>query len=57
VAREIAPGEITAERVRAELARVLGDPSIADAARRMAQEIAAMPGPDEVAQELEQRYG
>ena len=32
VAREIAPGEITAERVRAELQRVLGDRSIADTA-------------------------
>ena len=57
MAREIAPGEITAARVREELERVLGDPSIADAARRMAQEIAAMPGPDEVAHELERRYG
>ena len=57
VAREIAPGEVTAARVRAELERVLGDPSIAEAARRMAREIAAMPGPDEVAQELERRYG
>jgi UDP:flavonoid glycosyltransferase YjiC (YdhE family) len=57
VAREIAPGEITAKRVREELEHVLGDPSIADAARRMAQEIAAMPGPDEAAQELERRYG
>jgi MGT family glycosyltransferase len=57
VAREIAPGDITAAGVRAELERVLGDPSIADAARRIAQEIAAMPGPDEVAQTLERRYG
>jgi UDP:flavonoid glycosyltransferase YjiC (YdhE family) len=44
VAREIAPGEITVERVREELERVLGDPSITDAAQQMAQEIAAMPG-------------
>lgn len=57
VAREVAPGEITAERVRAELERVLGDQSIADRARQMAREIAAMPGPDEVVQELERRYG
>ena len=57
VALEIAPGEVTAARVRAELEHVLGVPSIADAARRMAQEIAEMPGPDEVAQELERRYG
>jgi UDP:flavonoid glycosyltransferase YjiC (YdhE family) len=57
VAREIAPGEVTAARVRAELERVLGDPSIAEAARRMAREIAAMPGPHEVAKELERRYG
>ena len=57
VACEIAPGEVTAARVRAELERVLGDPSIADAARGMAREIAAMPGPHEVAKELERRYG
>jgi UDP:flavonoid glycosyltransferase YjiC (YdhE family) len=57
VAREVAPGEISSARVRAELECVLGDSSFADAARRMAQEIAAMPGPDEVALELERRYG
>jgi UDP:flavonoid glycosyltransferase YjiC (YdhE family) len=57
VAREIAPGEVTAARVRAELETLLGDATIAGAARRMAHEIAAMPGPDEVAQELERRYG
>lgn len=57
VAREIAPGEITAARVRAELEVVLGDPSIADAARRMAQEMAVMPAPDQVVGELERRYG
>ena len=57
VAREIAPGEITAKRVREELQRVLGDQSITDAARLMAQEIAAMPGPDEAAKELGRRYG
>lgn len=54
---EIPPGEITAGRVRAELECVLGDPSIADRARQMAHEIAAMPRADEVAQELERRYG
>jgi UDP:flavonoid glycosyltransferase YjiC (YdhE family) len=57
VAREVPPGEITAERVRAELERVLGDQSIAERARQMAWEVAAMPGPDEAAQELERRYG
>jgi UDP:flavonoid glycosyltransferase YjiC (YdhE family) len=57
VALEIAPGEVTAARVRAELETLLGDATIAGAARRMAQEIAAMPGPDEVGQELERRYG
>lgn len=57
VAREIAPGKITAARVRGELEHLLGERSIADAVRLMAQEIAAMPGPDEVAQELERRYG
>jgi UDP:flavonoid glycosyltransferase YjiC (YdhE family) len=44
-------------RARSELERVLGDPSIADAARCLAQAMAAMPEPEEVAHQLERRYG
>jgi UDP:flavonoid glycosyltransferase YjiC (YdhE family) len=57
VAREIPPGEVTAERVRDELARVLDEPSIAAAARAMSAEIATMPSAADVADELTGRYG
>jgi UDP:flavonoid glycosyltransferase YjiC (YdhE family) len=57
VAREIPPGEITAERVRAELEGVLHDPTIAAAARAMSAQIAAMPPAGDVADELARRYG
>ena len=57
VAREIPPGEITAQRVREELERVLHDPAIAAAARAMSAEMAAMPSAGDVADELARRYG
>jgi len=57
VAREIQPGEITAEHVREELERVLHDPALATAARAMSAEIAAMPSAADVADELARRYG
>jgi UDP:flavonoid glycosyltransferase YjiC (YdhE family) len=57
VAREIPPGEITAERVREELERVLHDSEIAAAAHAMSAEIAAMPSAGDVADELVRRYG
>jgi len=57
VARDIPPGEITAERVREELERVLEDPGLAAAARAMSAEIAAMQSPGGVADELARRYG
>jgi UDP:flavonoid glycosyltransferase YjiC (YdhE family) len=56
VGRQIPPGEITAERVRAELEQVLNDPAIADAARAMSTEIHAMPAAGDVAEELTRRY-
>jgi UDP:flavonoid glycosyltransferase YjiC (YdhE family) len=56
VGRQIPPGEITAERVREELERVLSDPAIADAARAMSTEIRAMPPAGVVAEELTRRY-
>jgi len=57
IAREIPPGEITAQRVRDELERVLHDPAIAAAARAMSAEMAAMPSAGDVADELARRYG
>jgi UDP:flavonoid glycosyltransferase YjiC (YdhE family) len=57
VAREIPAGEITMERVREELERVLDDAAIAAAAREMSTEIVAMPSADDVAGELVRRYG
>ena len=57
VAREVPPGEITAERVRGELEQVLHDPAIAAAASAMSAEIAAMPSAGDVADELARRYG
>jgi UDP:flavonoid glycosyltransferase YjiC (YdhE family) len=56
VARAIPPDEITADRVRDELVRVLEDPEIAAGARAMSAEIAAMPSPGDVADELVRRY-
>lgn len=43
----IAPERVGAEAVRAALERVLGEPSFADAARRLRGEIAAMPSAGE----------
>jgi UDP:flavonoid glycosyltransferase YjiC (YdhE family) len=53
VAVTILPKEANAERIRAALDRVLGQPSLAGAARRVAEEIAAMPSADEVAERVE----
>jgi UDP:flavonoid glycosyltransferase YjiC (YdhE family) len=57
VARAIPAGEITAERVREELERVLNDPAIAASAQAMSAEVAAMPSAGDVANDLAQRYG
>ena len=46
------PGHATASAVRDGVRRILADPTYADAARRTADEIAAMPGPPEVAEAL-----
>ena len=45
----VMPEALSGESVRAALQRVLGEASLADAARRVAAEISAMPTPDEVA--------
>jgi UDP:flavonoid glycosyltransferase YjiC (YdhE family) len=51
------PGEVTPERVRDALRSVLEEGSYADAARRLATEVAAMPASAEVAQMLLSRFG
>jgi UDP:flavonoid glycosyltransferase YjiC (YdhE family) len=52
----VAPGELSVRRVRAELKRVLGDAALRTAAQRAQAEIAAMPAPDAVVEELERRF-
>jgi UDP:flavonoid glycosyltransferase YjiC (YdhE family) len=47
------PGDASADAVQAATARLLGDPAIVAAARRVQAEIAAMPSPDDVAGALE----
>jgi UDP:flavonoid glycosyltransferase YjiC (YdhE family) len=53
VALVVLPEEASAARLRAALDRVLEKPSFAEAAERVAAEIAAMPSADEVAQRVE----
>lgn len=53
----LAPDEATATSIRHALQRVLEDPAFAAAARVVAADIAAMPGPDAVAGMLASRYG
>jgi len=54
VARRLLPGEVTADAVRSHLRTVLGDASYATRARQVAEEIAAMPSPQDVAAALRQ---
>lgn len=53
----VAPGELSPERARHDVRRVLDDPSFSEAAAKMAADIAAMPGPDAVARSLLARFG
>jgi UDP:flavonoid glycosyltransferase YjiC (YdhE family) len=46
------PGEITADTVEAGARTLLTEASFRQAARRQARDIAAMPGPDEVARQV-----
>jgi len=48
------PEALTADAVRAALARVLEEPSFAEGARRIAAEIEEMGTPDEVAAAVEE---
>lgn len=54
VAVVLMPGEVDAASVRRALDRVLDEPAFAEAARRLAHEIAAMPSPDQVAASVEE---
>lgn len=49
----LAPGAASADAIADALGRLLHEPQFADAARRVGDEIAAMPGPDDVAAVLE----
>jgi UDP:flavonoid glycosyltransferase YjiC (YdhE family) len=46
VGRRLLPGEVTAEAVRREVGALLHDAALRDAARRVQQELATMPGPE-----------
>jgi UDP:flavonoid glycosyltransferase YjiC (YdhE family) len=52
----VPPGELSIERVRAALERVLGDAAYRTAAQRVQAEISEMPAPARVVTELERRY-
>ena len=55
--RVLLPGEATADSVRHAVRALLDEPGVSDAAAKVADEIAAMPSPDEVAAELRRRFG
>jgi MGT family glycosyltransferase len=52
VGRRLMPEDLNADSLREAVRTVLDDPSYRDAAKRVAAEIAAMPGPDEVIADL-----
>lgn len=56
IAISLQPGEVTSESLRAAVHKVLDDPAYRSAAGRAAAEIAAMPGPADVAAELRRRF-
>ena len=51
------PGEVTADSVQHAVRRILNEPHYAEAARQAAGEIAVMPPPEAVADDLRARYG
>ena len=55
--RVLRPGEVTTDNVRHAVRLLLEEPGAADAAGKVADEIAAMPSADEVAAELRRRFG
>ena len=52
----LTPNEATADSIAEAVGRLLVEPAFGDAARRVRDEIAGMPGPDEVAAVLEGRF-
>ena len=52
----LTPNEATADSIAEAVGRLLVEPAFGDAARRVREEIAGMPGPDEVAAVLEGRF-
>jgi hypothetical protein len=57
VAVALWPDEVSVASVRSATERVLGDPGMREAAGRVRDEIAAMPTPEAVADELARRFG
>jgi UDP:flavonoid glycosyltransferase YjiC (YdhE family) len=57
VAHVLQPGEESSDHIRDGVRRILEEPEYARAARRVAAEIVAMPGPKEVADSLRARFG
>lgn len=51
------PGQVTADNAQNAVRRILKEPGYAEAAGQAAAEIAAMPTPEAVADELRARYG
>jgi MGT family glycosyltransferase len=56
VALVLRPGEVTADNVQNAVRLILNEPGYAEAARQAASEIAAMPAPEAVANDLRTRY-
>jgi UDP:flavonoid glycosyltransferase YjiC (YdhE family) len=54
VGRRLLPGEVTPQAVRREVRALLEDPQLRDGARRVQDELAAMPGPERGVALLEQ---
>jgi UDP:flavonoid glycosyltransferase YjiC (YdhE family) len=52
----IRPDDLSVELIREAAARVLTEPSYREAAGRLRDEIAAMPGPESVAESIERRF-
>jgi UDP:flavonoid glycosyltransferase YjiC (YdhE family) len=51
------PGEVAPPAVVAAVSRLLDDPSVREAAARVAEEIASMPSPEQVVDNLVTRFG
>jgi L-desosaminyltransferase/glycosyltransferase DesVII/desosaminyltransferase OleGI len=54
VGRRLLPAEVSPDAVRGHVRALLDDPQLRDGARRVQQELAAMPGPERGVELLEQ---